>query len=102
MTAWSWIFIANITLGIFLVSLFVSVRKENALASRFLMALLILMLMVSMVYLAIRTSFRDTLPQVYGMSVGLMFLYGPLFYFYSRSVTDRRFHWKKKYCVHFV
>jgi AraC-like DNA-binding protein len=32
----------------------------------------------------------------------MLFLFGPLFFFYAKSVIDHAFHWQSKYWLHFI
>ncbi len=99
---WSALFIINIVQGLFLISIITIKRNSNALASRLLSALILLMILANIGYLVIRTDLKEFVPQMLGVTYGIIFLYGPLFYFYSKSVTDNNFKWKKKYWLHFV
>ena len=60
------------------------------------------MVLTNFGYLVIRTELLNYVPWLYAVPFGMVFLLGPLFYFYVRSVTDNTFIWKSKYWLHFI
>jgi len=60
------------------------------------------MILTNLGYLVGLTDIRNYLPQLFGVPFGMMLLFGPLIYFYSKSVIDASFKWKSKYWLHFV
>ncbi|MEW6196692.1 MAG: helix-turn-helix domain-containing protein [Bacteroidota bacterium] len=99
---WSALFIINIVQGLFLISIFTIKRSSNTLAARLLSALILLMILANFGYLVIRTDLKEYVPQTLGATYGIIFLYGPLFYLYSKSVTDNNFKWERRYWLHFI
>lgn len=99
---WAVLFLISIAQGLFLISLIAHRGSKNPLASRIIIILLVLMSFTNLGYLTALTNIRNHLPQLFGMPFGMMFLFGPLFYFYSKSVIDNSFQWKKKYWLHFI
>ena len=99
---WAIFFAISIAQGLFLVSLIAIRGFKNPLASRLISAMLVLMVVTNFGYLVVRTGLVHYIPQFFGFPFGMMFLFGPLFYFYSKSVIDNTFRWKKKYWLHFI
>ncbi|HNP47284.1 MAG TPA: helix-turn-helix domain-containing protein [Bacteroidia bacterium] len=99
---WTSLFLISIAQGIFLISLIVVRGTKNPIASKLIVALLALMILTNFGYLVIRTDMRNYFPQFFAIPFGMMLLFGPLFYFYSRSVLDNSFSWKPKYWLHFI
>lgn len=99
---WSSLFLLSIAQGVFLISAIAYRGSKNSLASRLIITLLILMIFPNLGYLVIRTDLKNYVPQLFGLQFGLLFLFGPLFYLYSRSVIDSSFHWKSLYWLHFI
>lgn len=99
---WSNFFLISIAQGIFLISLIAYRGSKNLLASRLIMILLSLMIFTNLGYFAGLTNIRNYLPQLFGVPFGMMFLFGPLFYFYSKSVIDNSFKWRSRYWLHFI
>ncbi|MBK9985231.1 MAG: AraC family transcriptional regulator [Saprospiraceae bacterium] len=71
-------------------------------ASRLLQVMVGLMIMTNFSYVVVRTDLRNYVPFLFGTSFGLIFLFGPLIYFYARAVIDPSFQWQKKYGLHFI
>ena len=99
---WTLLFAITIAQGFFLISLIVARGSKNSLASRLIIAIIIPMILTNFGYLVIRTDLVNYVPQFFGIPYGMMFLFGPLFYFYAQSVIDKSFHWKNKYWLHFI
>ena len=99
---WSALFLINIVQGLFLIFLIHIRKSKNFTASALISAMLALMILTNISYLTIRTEIVNYAPQVYGFSFGTLFLFGPLFYLYSKSILDDHFHWHKKNWLHFV
>lgn len=99
---WSSLFSISIAQGLFLISLIAYKKSRNSLASVFIITMLFLMVLTNLGYLVPITNIRNYLPQLFAVPFGMMLLFGPLFYFYSKSVIDNSFHWKKKYWLHFL
>jgi len=60
------------------------------------------MILTNFGYLVIRTPLREYVPQFFALPFGMIFLFGPLFYFYAKSVIDVSFKWRKIYWLHFT
>lgn len=99
---WSSLFLISIAQGLFLITLIAYRGSKNSLASSLIIALLVLIILTNLGYVVIRTDLRYYVPQLFAIPFGMIFLFGPLFYFYSKSVIDNSFHWKKKYWLHFI
>jgi AraC-like DNA-binding protein len=99
---WAIFFAVGIVQGLFLISLILIRKSKNLLASRLIMALVVIMIFTNLGYFAIRTELLNYVPQLFGIPFGMIFLYGPLFYFYSRSLTGTTFRWKNIYWLHFI
>lgn len=99
---WNSLFIISIAQGLFLLILFLCRNSKNLPASRFLMTMLLIMVLTNFGYLIIRTELLLYIPKLYAVPFGMVLLFGPLFYFYSRSVTESSFVWRNSYWLHFI
>ncbi|MGH8014714.1 MAG: helix-turn-helix domain-containing protein [Candidatus Zixiibacteriota bacterium] len=99
---WSSLFLISIVQGIFLITATAYRGSKNPLASRLLIALLVLMIFPNLGYLIIRSDLRYFIPQLSALQYGSVFLFGPLFYLYSKSILDSSFRWQSEYWLHFV
>lgn len=99
---WVTLFAVNIAQGLFLIILINYKNSKNVLASRFISIILALIVMTNLGYLIIRTELVNFIPQIYGLSFSNMFLFGPLFYFYTKSLLELEFNWKKIYILHII
>jgi len=99
---WTALFSICIVQGLFLVFLIVHKDSKNLLASRIMIFLLTLMMFNNFGYIVIRTDLVNYAPQLYGLGFGTIFLIGPLFFFYAKSVMDPSFRWRNLYSIHFL
>ena len=99
---WSSLFLISIAQGLFLISLIAYKKSKNVLASKLIITLLVIMVLTNLGYAIIRTPIVNYVPQLFAIPFGMMLLFGPLFYFYSKAVTDASFRWQKKYWLHFI
>lgn len=99
---WSAIFLVSIVQGLFLSVILISKGSKNLIASRVMLALLAIMIIHNLTFFVIRTDLLYIIPQILGLSFGLPFLFGPLFYFYSKSIIDNSFKWGKRHLLHFI
>lgn len=99
---WTALFSIGIAQGLFLVTLIMIKGRKNFLASRLISIMIFLMMLSNFGYLAIRTELLYYIPQVYGLSFGSLFLFGPLLYFYSKAVLVNGFQWRRKNWLHFL
>ena len=99
---WFAIFIVGIIQGIFLIFLIAAKGFKNQIASRLISIILLLIVLTNFGYLVIHTSLAAYIPQFFAVPFGMIFLFGPLFYFYANSVINASFQWRKKYWLHFI
>ena len=99
---WTSIFIITIAQGLFLISLILLKKSKNLPASLLIIAMLMIMVLTNFGYLVSRTDLIKTIPYFFIVPFGMIFLYGPLLYFYSKSILDSNFKWKPVYLFHFV
>lgn len=99
---WTSIFIISIAQGGFLISLILIKKSENLTASILIIAMLMIMVLTNFGYMVSRTNLIETIPYFFLVPFGMILLFGPLLYFYSRSVLDSNFKWKPVYWLHFV
>jgi AraC-like DNA-binding protein len=99
---WSAIFLVSIAQALFLMPLLFLRRSGNRAAAVFIGGLLAVMLLTDLNLLNLASGYYRTLPQLYGISFGMTFLLGPLFYCYSKTIIDSTFTWKWKYLAHFL
>ena len=99
---WPIIFSINIAQCLFLVSLIVIKGSRNTFASYLIIVLLIVLCMINIGYLTSSTEISQTLPELFMLSFGGMWVFGPLFYLYSRAIVDPNFKWRHIYWLHFL
>ena len=99
---WTSIFVISIAQGLFLMSLIILKRSKNLTASLLIMAMLLVMVLTNVGYLVSRTTLIHYIPVFFAVPFGMIFLYGPLLYLYSKSILDSNFKWKAKYWLHFI
>jgi AraC-like DNA-binding protein len=99
---WSAIFLVSIAQALFLMPLLFFRRSGNRPAAAFIAGLLAVMLLTDLNLLNLASGYYRILPQLYGISFGMTFLLGPLFYSYSKTIIDSTFTWKWKYLAHFL
>lgn len=99
---WTTLFSIGMAQGVFLITLILIRGQKNPMASRLVSVMLFLMILSNFGYLAIRTELLFYIPQVYGLSFGSLFLFGPLLYLYSGSILENGFEWQRKDWLHFL
>ena len=75
---------------------------QNRVSSRILISLVVAILIVNIDYFLFSSSLYRNLAALIGISFGFMYLFGPLFYLYLRSVADIGFKWKHVHWLHFL
>jgi AraC-like DNA-binding protein len=99
---WTSIFVVSIAQGLFLISLILLKKSKNLPASLLIIAMLLIMVLTNFGYMVSRTPLIHTIPYFFLVPFGMIFLYGPLLYLYSKSILDSNFIWKPKYWLHFI
>lgn len=99
---WTTLFMINISQGLFLIPVILKRGSGNKAAARLISAMLAIIVITNFGFLVIRTELIYTIPHAYTLPFGMIFLFGPLFYLYVRSVTDESFEWKNIYWLHFI
>src|SRR6185436_1298217 len=99
---WSILFSLSIGQGLFLISIIALKGNKNFIASTLISVMVAIMVVTNLGYLVARTELLQYVPQMFGVPFGMIFLFGPLFYFYCLSVTDPTFRWRADYLPHFV
>ncbi len=74
----------------------------NRVATSLFMMITFVMVITNFDYLITSTPLYRVIPRVFGISFGIRFLMGPMLYFYTLTVTDSNFKWKKIYFIHFI
>jgi putative ABC transport system permease protein len=99
---WTIFFVIGMAQGIFLLTVIPLKGKKNIIAARIISVLLALMVLSNFGYFVIRTTLANYIPQFFAIPFGFILLFGPLFFFYSQSIIDPGFRWKKEYWLHFI
>ncbi len=99
---WTILFSLSIAQGIFLLSVILVRPSQNKLASLCLGAVIALMVISNFGYLVARTDLVNYIPQMFGVPFGMIFLFGPILYGYSRSLVDPAFRWRSRLLPHFI
>lgn len=100
-TVWSYLFAISIAQGFFLLILLFK-GKEKHLSFYFITSLLVLLLITNMDFYIVSSGLFQFLPHFFNVSMGMMFLFGPIFYFYVKSCVDANFKWTGKLALHFA
>ena len=77
-------------------------KKGNQTANRLLSLLIVLMVWHHLQNISIFLNFYSTFPHFFGADHGSLFLFGPLFYFYTLKVTHPSFSFKRLHLFHFL
>ena len=96
---WSAVFLISIAQALFLLPLLLFRKNGNRAASALISVLLAVMILTNLNLLVIASGFYRTVPQLFGISFGSIFLLGPLFYLYAKTVIDSAFQWKWRYSI---
>jgi AraC-like DNA-binding protein len=92
----------GISIGVFLGLLLISSPKGNKTANR-LLGLLLLSYSFSITgFLLDRTNSVAEYPYLIGLSQMVLFLFGPLFYFYVKILTRRKYFFREEHILHFL
>jgi AraC-like DNA-binding protein len=92
----------GICVGVFLGLLLISLARGNQTANR-LLGLLLLSFSFSITgFLLNRTGTASDYPYLIGLSQFVLFLFGPLFYFYVKVLTRRKFSFREQHFLHFL
>jgi AraC-like DNA-binding protein len=97
---WTTLFSISIAQGIFLILLIAVKKTVNPLAARLLAAMVALMVLTNFGYVVIRTELLQYIPFFFALPFGMVFLFGPLFYFYANALTQPSFKFKHWYWLH--
>ncbi len=99
-------FVVIVILGIVqgvLLSLILWINKKgNQTANRLLSLLIVLMVWHHLQNISIFLNFYPTFPHFFGADHGSLFLFGPLFYFYTLKVAHPSFSFKRLHLFHFL
>lgn len=99
---WNSLFIINAAQGLFLITIFLKKAGKNKPASLLISAMVAIMVITNFGYLTIRTELINIIPKAYIIPFGTILLIGPLFYFYTKSVTESSFKIGIKNLIHFL
>jgi AraC-like DNA-binding protein len=98
----SFLIFFGICVGVFLGLLLISLSRGNKSANR-LLGILLLTFSISITgFLLERTGTIADYPFLIGLSQLVLFLFGPLFYFYVKVLTKRKFSLREQHYLHFL
>ncbi len=92
----------GIVQGIFLGILLLTIKRGNRKTNRLLGVLMILFSFSITGFLLIRTSQYSRFPFLIGFPSTVIFLFGPVFYFYVKALTEKDFLFQKKDLLHLI
>ncbi len=96
------IILIGIGQGFFISALLLTLNRGNKTANR-LLGILIIMFSLSICgFVLIRTDSYKDFPFIIGLPSTVIFLFGPLFYFYVKELTTRQFQFRKEDALHFI
>lgn len=99
---WTILFLVSIAQALFLISVLLIRKSNNKLGRTFLIAMISTMILVNMDFLIVASGIYKQHAELFGISFGTLFLFGPLFYLYSKSILSSGFKWKGIYLLHFL
>ena len=99
---WPAVFLISIAQAVFLISLLLFRKSGNRAASVLIGGLLAVMVAGNLNLLSLSSGLYQTYPHLYGISFGMIFLLGPLFYLYAKTIIDSNFKWRWAYLAHFA
>lgn len=97
---WTILFTASIAQALFLLSLVVFRKSKNRLAATLIAVMLGIMVLPNINHLALTTGLYRQFPGLFGISFGMVLLFGPLCFFYTRAILDSAFAWRWGVLVH--
>ena len=96
------IILIGIGQGFFVSVLLLTLNRGNKTANRLLGILMIMFSFSISGFVFIRTDSYKDFPFFIGLPSTVIFLFGPLFYFYVKELTSSRFDFKKQDFLHFI
>ena len=98
---WSSLFLVSMAQGLFIVFLLFK-RANKSTSAYLLIALLLLMIVTNFDFYSVSSGLFRQAPYLFGISFGVMFLFGPLLFFYAQSISDSQFRLKGIFLLHLV
>lgn len=99
---WSFFFSLAILQALFLFSILPFYRHKNPLATALLGGILLFLLISCFDYILLSSGLYKTYPRPFGVSFGLMLLFGPFFMGYARAVLQAGFSLRLKDGLHLI
>jgi AraC-like DNA-binding protein len=96
------VMMSGIVLGIFLGILLLTLERGNRKANHLLGIIMILSSLCVSDFAILKTGLFNTLPHLIGIASTLLFLIGPFFYFYLKTIMGNNVPLKGKALLHFV
>jgi len=96
------IILIGIGQGFFVSVLLLTLNRGNKTANRLLGILMIMFSFSISGFVFIRTNSYKDFPFLIGLPSTVIFLFGPLFYFYVKELTTGKFTFRKKDILHFI
>ncbi|MGA9295541.1 MAG: helix-turn-helix domain-containing protein [Ignavibacteriaceae bacterium] len=96
------IILIGIGQGFFVSVLLLTLNRGNKTANRLLGILLILFSLSISGFMFLRTDTYKDFPFLIGLPSTVIFLFGPLFYFYVKELTSSGFKFRKQDALHFI
>jgi AraC-like DNA-binding protein len=98
----SFLILFAICVGVFLGLLLISLARGNKTGNRLLGILLLAFSFSITGFLIERTDTTAQYPYLLGLSQIVLFIFGPLFYFYVKVLTKRKFSFRENHYLHFL
>lgn len=99
---WAILFLVSIAQALFLISILLLRKSGNNLSRNILITIIFTMILINLDFLIVASGFYKQHAELFGISFGTLFLFGPLFYLYSKSILDSGFKWRRIYILHFL
>ena len=97
---WAFLVLVAASQGLFLGFVLLLNKRGNQIANRLLAALIFVFSLRAIENVAYWTKFLLVFPHMFGTTAPFLYLYGPLLYFYTRSLTSQQLVLKKRYLLH--
>jgi AraC-like DNA-binding protein len=96
------IILIGIGQGFFVSVLLLTLNRGNKTANRLLGILMFMFSLSISGFVFVRTDSYKDFPFLIGLPSTVIFLFGPLFYFYVKELTSYRFNFRKRDILHFI
>ncbi len=99
---WSVLLLFGFVQGLFFSGILVFQKKGNRQANLFLAAIIALIAFETFTFLIINTNLYLKVPHLIGTGVPFLFLIGPLYFFYIKTLLENEYRFQTKHLIHLL